>query len=74
MIPLDGKQLYIRSMGKALRVVAIAESDEEANRVCARTDAWAVVATLGSLVLIADKYDPGTVIPRTAIGDATGRS
>jgi hypothetical protein len=61
-------------MGKALRVLAIAESDAEANQLCARHDAWAVVACLGPWVLIADKYDPGTVIPRTPIGDQTGGS
>lgn len=74
MIPLGENWLYIRSMGKALRILAIAESDSEANQLCAKHDGWAVVACVGPLVLIADQYDPGTVIPRSAIGDQTGRS
>lgn len=74
MIPMGENWFYIRSMGKALRILAIAESDAEANALCAKHDAWAVVACLGPLVLIADRYDPGTVIPKGPNGDQTGRS
>jgi hypothetical protein len=59
MIPLGAHVLYIRSMGKALRVVAIADSTDDANRYCETHPNAAVVAEIGSLVLLADKYDHG---------------
>lgn len=55
--------LYVRSMGKALRVTAIFQTDAEANAHMERTDD-AVVAVFGPLILLADKYDPGINIPR----------
>lgn len=68
MIALGQITLYVRSMGKALRVIAIAESVAEANAYCAKHDAAAVVACLDHdrLILLADRYDPGTPIPREA--------
>jgi len=60
----DTEHLYIRSMGKALRVVAIAESIDAANEFMARNRGTALVACLGSLCLMADKNDNGITIPR----------
>lgn len=56
--------LYVRSMGKALRVTAIATSDAEANAYMETHDVAACVAVFGSFVLMADKYDRGITIPR----------
>lgn len=53
------QKLFVRSMGKLLRVTAIFTSDDEANAYMARHDSQAVVAVFGSLVLLADKYDKG---------------
>ena len=61
-VTLPGQvQLYVRSMGKALKVVAIAHDTAAANRYCATHDSAAVVAELGhsGLCLIANKYDIG---------------
>lgn len=61
-------QLYVRSMGKALKVTAIALSEEAANLYCQQHDEAAVVAQIGpngnALILLADKYDPGIQIPK----------
>lgn len=57
------KGLYVRSMGKALVVLAIFDNDDEANAFMAKHDHAAVVACIGCLVLIADRFDPGTPIP-----------
>jgi hypothetical protein len=58
------EHLCIRSMGKALRLMAIADNDDDANRFMMRNDRAAVVACLGPLILMADKHDNGTDIPR----------
>jgi hypothetical protein len=60
----DEQQLFIRSMGKALRVTAIATSDVEANEHMRRNEAAAVVAVLGrtrgaQFILLAHKWDQG---------------
>jgi hypothetical protein len=59
-------QLYVRSMGKALKVTAIALNVEYANAHCAKHPDDAVVACIGrdDLVLLANKYDPGITIPK----------
>lgn len=63
MIKLGDHVLYVRSMGKALRVIAIAETDAEANAYSEKHDEAAVVAIVApNLILLADKYDPGTKI------------
>lgn len=56
--------LYVRSMGKALRVTAIADTVEEANQLGGRAngDHFAVVAEVPPLILMADRYDHGTKI------------
>lgn len=56
--------LYVRSMGKALRVTAIFPSDAEANRYLAGHRDQGCIAVFGALVLIAKLYDPGIRLPR----------
>ena len=56
--------LYVSSMRKALRVTAIFDNDREANEHMAKHSEAAVVACVGPLVLIADKYDQGINIPQ----------
>lgn len=56
--------LYVRSMGKALRVTAIFLTDAQANAYMATHDDQACVAVFGGLVLLASKYDPGIPLPR----------
>jgi len=50
--------LFIHSMGKKLRISAIATSDDEANEHCGKNDD-AVVAVFGPFVIMANKYDNG---------------
>lgn len=54
----EGETLLIRSMGKALRVTAIADNDDDANAHMERSDD-AVIAAFGPFVLMANKYDKG---------------
>lgn len=55
-----GEAFYIYSMGKRLRVIAYAMTDEDANAYMERDDAAAVVAVFGGgLILLANKYDQG---------------
>jgi hypothetical protein len=58
------ESLYVRSMGKALRVTVIATSDAEANDYMAKHDDDACIAVFGPFVLLANRYDPGILIPR----------
>lgn len=59
----DTEKLYIRSMGKALRVTAIFATDDEANEFMARPgNDDAVVGVFGGLVMLANKYDRGVKI------------
>lgn len=51
--------LLIRSMGKSLKIIAIATSDDEANDYMRKHDNAAVIAQFGPFVLMADKYDRG---------------
>lgn len=51
--------LYVQSMGKALRVTAIFDNPSDANHYMARNKDEAVVAELGTMVLIANVYDKG---------------
>lgn len=60
----DTEQLYVRSMGKALRVIAIFEDTDAANDYMARHDGAAVVAVFGKYILLAEKTDRGITIPR----------
>lgn len=56
------EHVYIRSMGKLLRITAIATSDDEANSFMSKNDEAAVVADCGGFVFMADRYDHGTKI------------
>lgn len=60
--PENNQQVFVYSMGKKLKLTAIADTDEDANRHMARTDD-AVVACFGTLVLMASKYDSGSAAP-----------
>lgn len=53
------QSLYVRSMGKLLEVVAVADNDAEANAYMAKHDTAAVVAVFGPLVFLANKHDRG---------------
>jgi hypothetical protein len=55
--------LYVRSMGKALKVVAITDSVQAANRLMGIHASWAIVAEFDWLILLADKYDHGIPLP-----------
>lgn len=63
---LRGLTLYVRSMGKALRVEAWFPDTEdgatEANRMMAIHEELAVVAATDGLILLANKYDRGTKV------------
>ena len=54
--------MYVRSMGKALRVVAIFRTDDEANAFMEKNRDTGVVAVFGDLVLVANLYDKGVKI------------
>lgn len=56
--------LYVRSMGKALKVTAIALNTEIANAYMQAHHGQAMVAQVGDLILLADQYDPGIRIPK----------
>ena len=55
----ETQRLYVRSMGKMLRVTAIWPTDAEANADMERHTNDAVVAVFGPHILLADKYDDG---------------
>ena len=56
----DGAALYVRSMGKSLKVTAIFDNDDDANKHISRADNNdAVVCVAGNLVILADVYDKG---------------
>lgn len=62
-------ELYVHSMGKALRVTGIFTSIEDANAAAERDrDRFAVVAcTKGdNVIFTADRYDSGRPMPRYA--------
>lgn len=51
--------LYVRSMGKLLRVTAMFDNDADANKFMAKNDGHSVVACFGPYVLLANVYDTG---------------
>lgn len=53
------EKLYVYSMGKRLRVLAVFDNDASANEYMGRNDRAAVVACFGPFVFLADKYDNG---------------
>lgn len=60
-------QLYVRSMGKLLKVERVYPSTDEgvrdANRAMERDTRLAVVADCEGLVILADKHDRGEPMP-----------
>lgn len=62
----DEQRLYVRSMGKLLRVTAIFQDDATANDWLERNSDDAVVAVFGHYVLTAKKYDKGVDAPQMA--------
>lgn len=57
--PKSDEQVFIHSMGKRLRLTAIAVGDEAANRHMAKNTDDAVIACFGPLVLMADRHNNG---------------
>lgn len=55
----DEEKLYIRTMGKALRVTAVFTSDEEANDYMSKNNDEGVVAVFDNSVYLANVYDKG---------------
>lgn len=60
----ETEMLYVRSMGKALRVTAIFTNDDAANARMAKVDEG-VVAVFGPFVLLANLHDKGIKIHET---------
>jgi hypothetical protein len=58
----DEQRVYVRSMGKALRVTAVFTSDDEANAYMAKHLDEGVVAQFGRFVLLANLHDRGAKI------------
>jgi len=54
----DNQMLYVRSMGKLLRITAIFTTDDDANAHSAQSND-AVMAVFGPFILMADKGDKG---------------
>ncbi len=59
------EMLYVRSMGKLLRVTAIASTIEAANNYMENHRDEGLVAEFGCFCLMANLYDPGTKIDRS---------
>jgi hypothetical protein len=57
-------RLYIRSMGKLLRVTAIFDTVQAANLHMQRHREQAVVAEIGTVILLADVHDRGLALPQ----------
>lgn len=53
------EELYIYSMNKRLKIIAIADDVESANSYMEKHDNAAVIACFGPFILMADKYDKG---------------
>jgi uncharacterized membrane protein YecN with MAPEG domain len=58
----DKQTLYVRSMGKALKVTAIFTNDAAANHHMERNRDEGVVAQFGEYILTANIYDHGVNI------------
>ena len=56
-IAKPSEQIFIRSMGKSFRVQAVATTEDAANAYCSKHDSAAVIACMGPLIFIANKYD-----------------
>ena len=58
----DPIKIYIRSMGKALRVTGIFPSDDDANVFMEKHQDDGVVAVVGDFIFTANLYDRGVKI------------
>ena len=56
--------LYVRSMGKALRITGIFTSDVDANVFMSKNRDHGVVAQFGEFIFTANYYDNGVKIER----------
>ena len=54
--------LYVRSMGKALKVTAIFTGVDECNQYCEKNRDEGLVAEFGKYLFVANLYDQGTKI------------
>ena len=57
-IAKESERLYVSSMGKEFRVLAISDSVEQANLYMERNNRAALIACFGAFNIIADKYEP----------------
>jgi hypothetical protein len=64
-------QLYVRSMGKLLKVTSAFETDEAANAHMATHRDEAVVAVIGNTIFLANIYDHGTHINTVGKAEVT---
>jgi hypothetical protein len=55
----DDQTLYVRSMGKMLRVTWLAHDLDEANWIMEQDSRQALVAEFGPYLLLAEKWDLG---------------
>lgn len=58
----DQQTMYVRSMGKALRVTAIYDNDDDANAHMEKNHDDAVIAVFGKYVFLANRYDRGVAV------------
>jgi hypothetical protein len=59
MIVKTAANMHWHVFGRAVRVIAIADNDKEANEFMERTPGASVIAVNGPLVIMADKADEG---------------
>lgn len=60
----DGGQLYLHTLGRAVRITAVATDVQSANDFCAQFTGQSVIAEIGDLVFLARKDDKGEKLPR----------
>ena len=58
------QMLYVRTMGKALKVTAVFTDDDSANAYMSNHSDEGVVAEFAPYIFIANVYDNGIQIPR----------
>jgi hypothetical protein len=59
---IDGGQLYVYKLGRAVRVTAVATSVEDANNYMHLHHTQSVIAVVGEVVLIAEHDDKGKLV------------
>jgi len=60
----EHQAIYVRSMGKALRVTALFTSDSEANQFMKKNPDHGVIAEYSGIIFVANIYDNGINIPK----------